>query len=209
MRRQCASYHSTAAPGPISPRSSQGSVPSRRSHPSRSGTNQFHGSVYEFLRNDALDAATFFENAGGVKKPPFRRNQFGASAGAPIQKDRTFIFGDFEGLRNSKGITFSDLVPSANARKGILAAGGTPGPCPANSSLLDPTANVCVDASATKYLDAFYPLPAPGPGDLGTFTFSGQQVVSENFVTTRVDHRFSEKDSLFGTYLYDYTPYTS
>ena len=176
---------------------------------SRSGTNQFHGSVYEFLRNDALDAATFFENKGGLKKPPFRRNQFGASAGAPIQKDRTFIFGDFEGLRNSKGITFSDLVPSANARKGILAAGGTPGPCPANSSLLDPTANVCVDASATKYLDAFYPLPAPGPGDLGTFTFSGQQVVSENFVTTRVDHRFSDKDSLFGTYLYDDTPYTS
>src|SRR6267142_1208685 len=182
---------------------------------SRSGTNQFHGSVYEFLRNDALDAATFFENAGGVKKPPFRRNQFGASAGAPIQKDRTFIFGDFEGLRNSKGITFSDLVPSANARKGILHdKNGVllppfAGSCPANSTLLDPTANVCVDNSATQYLDAFYPLPAPGTGDLGTFTFSGQQIVTENFVTTRVDHRFSEKDSLFGTYLYDDTPYTS
>src|SRR5712691_7346918 len=175
---------------------------------SRSGTNQFHGSVYEFLRNDALDAATFFENAGGIKKPPFRRNQFGASAGGPIRKDRTFIFGDFEALRNSKGITFSDKVPSRNARKGILVGGGKPpSPCPANSSLLDPAANVCVDASATKYLDAFYPLPSPGPGDLGTFTFSGQQVVSENFVTTRVDHKVSEKDSLFGTYLYDSTPY--
>jgi hypothetical protein len=184
---------------------------------SRSGTNQFHGSLYEFLRNDALDAATFFENAGGIKKPPFRRNQFGASAGAPIRKDRTFIFGDFEALRNSKGITFSNKVPSRNARKGIFAAcpdNTSPGcippsPCPANSSLLDPAANTCVDNSATKYLDAFYPLPTPGPGDLGTFTFSGQQVVSENFVTTRVDHKFSEKDSLFGTYMYDDTPYQS
>jgi len=83
------------------------------------------------------------------------------------------------------------------------------GPCPANSTLLDPTANVCVDNSATQYLNAFYPLPTPGTGDLGTFTFSGQQIVTENFVTTRVDHKFSEKDSLFGTYLYDDTPYTS
>jgi len=76
----------------------------------RSGTNQFHGSVYEFLRNDALDAATFFDNAGGIKKPPFRRNQFGASAGGPIRKDRTFIFGDFEAMRHSKGIAFTDSV---------------------------------------------------------------------------------------------------
>src|SRR5882762_2513058 len=74
---------------------------------SRSGTNQFHGSLYEFLRNNALDAKTFFDNANGIKKPPFRRNQFGASAGGPLRKDRTFIFGDFEGLRHSKGIAFT------------------------------------------------------------------------------------------------------
>jgi hypothetical protein len=173
----------------------------------RSGTNQFHGSIYEFLRNSALDARNFFD---GPTIPPFRRNQFGASAGGPIRKDRTFIFGDFEAIRQAKGITFTDTVPSANARKGILAAGGTPpNPCPANSSLLDPNANVCVDNSAAKYLP-FYPLPngpLVGGGDLGIFSFPAPQVVNENFVTTRLDHKISGKDNLFGTYLYDDAPY--
>src|SRR5580704_5113898 len=105
----------------------------------RSGTNQFHGSAYEFLRNSALDARNYFDPA---KIPPFRRNQFGASIGGPIQKDRTFIFGDYEGIRQALGLTQVDIVPSANAREGILAAGGTPpSPCPANSSLLTPGAN--------------------------------------------------------------------
>jgi hypothetical protein len=65
----------------------------------KSGTNQFHGSAYEFLRNDALDAANFFENSNGLKKGSFRQNQFGVSAGGPIRKDKMFIFGDYEGIR--------------------------------------------------------------------------------------------------------------
>src|ERR1700676_4036086 len=106
----------------------------------RSGTNQFHGSVYEFLRNDALDAANFFENAGGIKKASFRQNQFGVAAGGPIQKDKLFVFGDYEGLRYSKGIPTLINVPSDAARLEILAGGGPPPTsCPANSSLLDPT----------------------------------------------------------------------
>src|ERR1700741_626122 len=75
----------------------------------RSGNNSFHGSLYEFLRNSALDARNFFD--GPI--PPFKRNQFGGSAGGPIQKDRTFIFGDYEGLRQSLGVTTVDTVPSA------------------------------------------------------------------------------------------------
>src|SRR5467141_1934987 len=86
----------------------------------KSGTNQFHGSAYEFLRNDALDAANFFENAGGIKKASFRQNQFGVSAGAPIRKDKLFVFGDYEGLRYSKGIPTFITVPSDAARLGIL-----------------------------------------------------------------------------------------
>jgi hypothetical protein len=175
----------------------------------RSGTNQFHGSVYEFLRNSALDARNFFD---GPTIPPFRRNQFGADAGGPIRKDQTFIFGDYEAIRQSKGVTFTDTVPSANARKGILAGGGIPpNPCPTNSSLLDPGASVCVDNSAAKYLP-FYPFPSGalvGAGDLGIFSFPAQQVVNENFVTTRLDHKISGKDGLFGTYLYDNTGYQS
>src|SRR6202790_748355 len=89
----------------------------------RSGTNQFHGSVYEFLRNSALDARNFFDNANGVAKPPFRQNQFGVAVGGPIRKDRTFIFGDYEAIRQSEGTTVTASVPSADARKGILAGG--------------------------------------------------------------------------------------
>src|ERR1700730_8758467 len=84
----------------------------------RSGTNQFHGGVYEFLRNSALDARNFFDG----KIPPFRRNQFGAAAGGPIRKDKVFVFGDYEGIRQSKGITSVDTVPSLAARGGTLCS---------------------------------------------------------------------------------------
>src|SRR6267378_1211168 len=84
---------------------------------SRSGTNQFHGSAYEFLRNSALDAPGFFD---GGTVPPFRQNQFGASAGGPIRKDRTFVFGDYEGVRRSLGTTVKNTTLSDQARLGIL-----------------------------------------------------------------------------------------
>src|ERR1700736_5973740 len=86
----------------------------------RTGTDRFHGSAYEFLRNSALDARNYFD---GPKIAPFRRNQFGASAGGPIQKDKTFIFGDYEGLRQSLGLSTQDNVPSVAARNGQLSTG--------------------------------------------------------------------------------------
>ena len=177
---------------------------------SRSGTNAFHGSAYEFLRNSALDARNFFD---GPVIPPFKRNQFGVSAGGPIRKDRTFVFGDYEGIRQAKGITNFNTVPSLAARKGIISD-GTPivTSCPAGSAKLDPNANYCVDDSAAKYL-GLYPLPSEAPDpttpDIATFRFAGQQIINENFFTVRVDHKLSEKDNLFGTYLFDKTPYTS
>src|SRR6266850_330340 len=177
----------------------------------RSGTNQFHGSVYEFLRNDALDAANFFDNAGGIKKASFRQNQFGVSAGGPIRKDKLFVFGDYEGLRYSKGIPTFITVPSDAARLGILAGGGPPPTsCPANSSLLDPTSSVCVDNSAAKYLP-FWPhaTSTPAGSDTGSFTFSAPRVVTENFETVRIDDKLSDKDSLAATYLGDITPYSA
>jgi hypothetical protein len=151
----------------------------------RSGTSEFHGSVYEFFRNSALDARNFFD----TQKPPFRRNQFGASLGGPIQKDRTFIFGDYEGLRSSLGTTQVDTVPSEDARAGNLSSG-----------------QITVDPNVLSFVNAFYPLPNGPPlgdGDTGIFSFSGQQVTPENYFTIKVDHKLSEQDALSGTYMFD------
>jgi hypothetical protein len=151
----------------------------------RSGTDQFHGSVYEFFRNSALDARNFFD----TKKPPFHRNQFGVSLGGPIRKGRTFIFGDYEGLRSSLGVTQVDTVPSPAARAGNLSTG-----------------HINVDPTVLNFVNAFYPLPNGallGGGDTGIFRFSGQQITPENYFTTKVDHKISEQDSLSGTYMFD------
>lgn len=164
----------------------------------RSGTNAFHGSAYEFLRNSAFDAANFFDNAGGLTKSPFRQNQFGGSVGGPIIKDRTFFFADYEGLRRVKGDPFVSTMPSPAARLGnIHDSSGNP-------------ITVPVDPNVAKYLQ-LYPVPQlvePG-ADTGTFTFSGKRIINENFVTTRIDHKFSDRDSLYGTYMFDRTPYNS
>src|ERR1700704_2745953 len=90
---------------------------------SKTGTNAFHGDLYEFLRNNKLDANDFFSNASRQPKAVYRRNQFGAAAGGPIRKDRTFIFGDYEGIRQSQGIAQASTVPSDAARLGNLADG--------------------------------------------------------------------------------------
>lgn len=171
----------------------------------RSGTNKIHGSGYEFLRNGALDTRNYFD-AGGV--PPFKRNQFGGAVGGPIFKNRTFFFADYEGIRQSTGISTVVTVPSQEARNGQmchLPDLNDPNGCRPNAILVDP--------SAAQFL-TFYPVPKPQDliapnGDLGKYTFAGQQIVNENFLTSRVDHRFSDKDSLFGSYMYDKTPYSS
>ncbi|MGH9357358.1 MAG: carboxypeptidase regulatory-like domain-containing protein [Terriglobia bacterium] len=159
----------------------------------KSGTNQFHGDVYEFLRNGSLDASNFFDNFSNLQKPSFRRNQFGASAGGPIQKNKTFIFGDYEGIRQAEPVAQVDSTPSAAARAGNLSSGA-----------------VTVDPAAAKYL-ALYPLPNSGvtTGDTGIYSFEQSHIVTENYVSTRLDHTISGKDSIFGTFEWDKTPYSS
>jgi Carboxypeptidase regulatory-like domain/TonB-dependent Receptor Plug Domain len=165
----------------------------------RGGTNQFHGSAYEFLRNSALDARNEFDAAGQIAE--FRRNQFGASAGGPILKGRTFVFGDYEGLRQFQGANASSIVPSAAARGGSLCV---PAPPPA----VNPCAShkqVTVNSAVAPYL-TFYPLPSTDPGpnsDTGSFLFNDPFTSHENYFTIRADHRISDKDSLTGTYFYD------
>src|SRR6266705_3589077 len=151
----------------------------------RSGTNAVHGSVYEFLRNSAFDARNFFD----ARIPPFKRNQFGGSLGGALRKDRAFVFADYEGLRQSLGITQVNTVPSAAARRGVLSTG-----------------SVLVDRAVSRFLQTFYPLPnGPllGSGDTGIFSFAGQQATTENYLTTKLDHKFSERDSISGTFMRD------
>ena len=158
---------------------------------SKSGTNAFHGDLYEFLRNEKLDANDFFSNASRLPKAVYRRNQFGAAAGGPIRKDRTFIFGDYEGIRQSQGIAQVSNVPSDAARLGNMADG----------------THINVSPIITKYLGIFPHSNGAVNGDKGIFAFAGARIVTENFYTFRADHRISDKDSLFGTYMYDKAPY--
>src|SRR5712691_470587 len=86
-----------------------------------SGTNQVHGSVFEFLRNSALDARDFFDQTSGT--PPFKRNQFGGALGGPLKKDKLFLFGTYEGFRERLARASASIVPDANARKGLMPDG--------------------------------------------------------------------------------------
>ena len=163
----------------------------------QSGTNQFHGSVFEFLRNSALDATDFFTNAApagsGIKKPEFRRNDFGGAAGGPIRKDKTFIFGNYEGYRQTLTQNEVAIVPDANARQGFLPIGS-------GGSLV----KVGIAPGIVPYL-AMYPL-ANGPelgGGLAESFNSAPFPVREDYGNLRVDHIFSDKDSLSGAYTVD------
>jgi hypothetical protein len=163
----------------------------------KSGTNNFHGSLYEFLRNDALDAAKWEENKGGGKSA-FRRNQFGGSLGGPIIKDKTFFFASYEGLRQSQGVNTQARVPDMNARNGIL-----PGLAP-----------ITVNPAVKPYL-SLYPVPGegnrivsePGRAPDGTVLLAAIAKVPTNddFGSGRIDHNFASKKlgTISGTYNYD------
>lgn len=177
----------------------------------KAGTNQFHGSAYEFFRNAKLDADSFIDNEQGNPKPPFRQNQFGASAGGPIQKDKTFIFGDYEGVRRALGITTISNVLSPEARGGTISISSlpaqTPIPCVAPTPNPNNVCTVPVDPNVQKFLNTnLIPLPN-GPvaagNDAGQFAFTQMQITAENFFIIRSDHTFSTKDRIFATYQFD------
>ncbi len=179
----------------------------------RNGTNSFHGSGYEFARNSALDAKNYFDDHS-KPIPYFSRNQFGGTIGGPIKKSRTFFFANYEGIRQNQGNSGFAITPTQAARNGTLHQPVTD---PVTGQQSIDTIQVAVDPSAAKYLPLF-PLPnnsapggadvASGLGDLGSYTFSAPQVLQEDFAIGRIDHQISEKDSIYGTYEYDRTPYT-
>jgi hypothetical protein len=178
----------------------------------RSGTNKFHGTAFEFLRNSALDAANFFDNFTGSPKPPFRQNQFGVAGGAPIRKDKTFFFADYEGLRISQSSTILANVPSDNARNGILNFPGGPSTYP-SGCIQTSNANQCavtVSPLVKPYLALWAPVNAGllAEGNTGLYSFPGKQSTVENFFTGRFDNRFSDKDSFFSSMEYDHAQLT-
>jgi hypothetical protein len=147
----------------------------------KSGTNQLHGSVFEFVRNSSFDARNFFDSPA-APIPAFRRNQFGAEVDGPLIRNKTFFLGSFEGLRQRLGVTSRSVVPDANARLGIFPNGS----------------RVPVNPAVPPYLD-LVPLPNDrsfGDGT-GEFVSAASQATSENFFVCRIDHRFSDKTSLF------------
>ena len=174
----------------------------------KSGTNQYHGDVYEFLRNSALDARNYFDPPGTI--PSFRRNQFGASLGGPIWKEHTFFFADYEGLRENQTLSTQDTVPSAAARMGMLCSNPQDGTCTPHqvTGSINPDPATGIDKSVLPFLGLWgLPNVANAPvlnnGDAGLYSFAAPHITSENFGTLRLDHRFSTADSIFGSYQYD------
>ena len=155
----------------------------------QSGTDLFHGSVYEFLRNNHLDARNFFD--GGGPAPPFHENQFGAAFGGPVTKDQTFFFLNYDGqsVRESLATVFS--VPTAAQRTGMF-----------NTAIVNPltgqpfsrnTINVPLDRAAVALL-ARVPLPNLA-GTANNLRAVEEQIVNTDQANTRLDHRFSDRDS--------------
>ena len=146
---------------------------------SRSGTNQFHGSLFEYLRNDALDARGPFD---GASLPPFRLNQFGGSFGGPIRKDKDFFFVTYEGLRQRVGQTLIGFVPSASFRASVAQT--------------SPVLNPILGAYPTGTI-------ATSDPNVSRYIGSGRQLTNEDFGIFRYDHRFSDTNTVSVRYNID------
>ena len=163
----------------------------------RSGTNQFHGSAYEFFRNDIFDARNVLQNTGA--KPELRQNQFGGSIGGPIFRDRTFFFFDYEGLRLVSGLTYTSNVPQLAQYNEINSIGGaTPGELVAQGS---GTQGMAIDPIALNFLKLF---PAPtNSGTTNNYVVSPSKTQTSNTYDARVDHKFNDKNLFFARLTYN------
>jgi len=230
----------------------------------KSGSNEIHGDLWEFLRNDKLDAANFFDNFAKQKKPAFRQNQYGLTVGGPVilptpwglyngRDSKTYFSGYWEGFRSSKGFTLFNNVPTAGELggdfSGLLTTQQAVDPT-TNQPIVDPLGRpvfvgqiynpyttrmvtagtvdpvtglpaqtsgfvrepfpgntipaAMLNAQALAYLKAFYPLPNFGPGgnSFPNLATSSAQVISSDQFGVRIDHTFSNNDTLYGTFYY-------
>src|SRR5579862_6061889 len=143
----------------------------------QSGTNELHGTVYEFLRNNALDAPNYFDQGSA---PPFQRNQFGAALGGPLRRSKTFLFGNYEGLRQHLHQTSAAFVPDAASRAAAVPS-------------VQPLLNLWPVAAAN----------APDFNGIAQVFSSPPQTIRDDFGTARLDHTISSGDSLSAIYTID------
>lgn len=167
----------------------------------KSGTNDLHGSAYEFLRNSDLDSRGFFD-AGSP--PPFRRNQFGGTFSGPIKKNKIFFFTNYEGIRQVLDTTYLNFVPEPSILAGNIPGSTGPGAC-----TLTPAATY---TAASKAMLQLYPAPnGPQlvdkngcPTGVGQYSVVGPQITPEDFGVGRVDYNISSTDTLFARYEADF-----
>jgi hypothetical protein len=188
---------------------------------SKSGTNNLHGSLFEFFRNDAMDAANFFSNATGQPRNPLQYNQFGGSVGGPVRRDKTFFFADYQGTITHSSSPMVTSVPLTAQRtgdfSGLLAATGAQVPIYdpfAASYTRTPFANNTIPPSLIDPAAAKITALLPAPNQFGA---NGQALPFNNYAVTRagtsgvhsfdvrVDHQFSSKNTLFARYSFQNT----
>ena len=188
----------------------------------KSGTNQFHGVLYEFLQNDHLNANSWQNNRNKVVRGRFQQNQFGAAGGGPVIHNRTFFFANYEGVRQGSPIQFLDTVPTPAQRQGdftqTLDATGS------QDIVYDPLTTRPDPANPGRYIRDAFPgdtLPGSrlhpisqnvqkywptanrsgeGPSLFNNYFASGKSVLANNIWVTRVDHIISDKHRLFGRF---------
>ena len=185
----------------------------------KSGTNDFHGSAYDFLRNKVLNANDFFSNEGGVSRPSFTQNQFGANGGGPAIKDKLFFFSSYEGYRQRKGSTLTTWVPSAAERSGDFSQAGSVGtgsvlPIYDASTSANCTAGVAtcrsqfggnkipatrLDPTAQALLQ-YFPLPNQVGNPSGNFVENYSTGGNVDQINERVDFSASAKQRIYGRY---------
>jgi hypothetical protein len=190
----------------------------------KSGTNAFHGSAYEFIRNKVLNANDFFANRGGVKRPPFTQNQFGANVGGPVLKEKLFFFSSYEGFRQRKGSILTTWVPTAAERSGDFSqigstnttsvlpiydpttstgCSGTP-PNPPPATCRTPFSGNIIPANridpTAQALLGYFPMPNQINNPSGNFVTSYSTGGNVDQYNERIDYALSSRQRIFGRY---------
>ncbi|MBI3696616.1 MAG: carboxypeptidase regulatory-like domain-containing protein, partial [Acidobacteria bacterium] len=180
----------------------------------KSGTNDLHGSLFEFLRNDKLDANDLFNNKFGRAKPPFRQNQFGGTLGGKIRRDRTFYFMDYQGWRRREAQTYLSNVPTLAMRNGDFSELSraifdplNPGQRFAGNAI--PASRI--DAASRNIVNDLYPTPntsgqrASTGQIINNFLYNPVLTRQDDQFDVKVDHRITERNQFFARYSFERT----